>query len=198
MEELKSEQMEKAAQHFALFGDKTKAYRSAYNCEKMKPETVNNNAYKLFKRNDVLARVAELKSKVVEIAEKEFQVDAAYVLKRHTEIDQLDILDIMEEDFSSLKPLSEWPKSWRTSITGVDVSELFEYTDGKKDLSGFIKKIKLPDKLKNLEGLGKHVDVQAYKEKVDHTLPANSIMVIPGCTSVEDWESQAKDQQGSE
>jgi phage terminase small subunit len=97
------------------------------------------------------------------------QVDADYVLKRHEEIDQLDIFDIVNDDFRSLKPLSEWPKAWRTSLNGFDVSELFEYLDGEKELSGFLKKIKLPDKLKNLELMGKHTAVGAYKEQVHQT-----------------------------
>ena len=32
-----------------------------------------------------------------------------------------------------------------------------------------LKKIKWPDKLKNLELLGKHVNVQAFKEQVAHS-----------------------------
>ncbi len=41
---------------------------------------------------------------------------------------------------------------------------------GEGDNAGLLKKIKWPDKVKNLELLGKHVDVQAFKEqtKVEH------------------------------
>ena len=34
--------------------------------------------------------------------------------------------------------------------------------------AALLKKIKWPDKVKNLELLGKHIDVNAFKETVDH------------------------------
>jgi phage terminase small subunit len=114
----------------------------------------------------------EIQKAIVEAQQKRLertQIDADYVLKRHEEIDQLDIFDIVSDDFRALRPLSEWPKAWRTSLNGFDVSELFEYLDGEKELSGFLKKIKLPDKLKNLELMGKHTAVGAYKEQVHQT-----------------------------
>ena len=37
------------------------AYRAAYNCEKSKAETINNKAYQLNCRDDIRARVEELK-----------------------------------------------------------------------------------------------------------------------------------------
>ena len=43
--------------------------------------------------------------------------------------------------------------------------ENLELSDGE----GCFKKIKWPDKVKNLELLGKHIGVGAFTEKVDHT-----------------------------
>ena len=40
------------------------AYRRAYNAEKMKPETVQNNAYNLMQNSEVKARVQELRGKL--------------------------------------------------------------------------------------------------------------------------------------
>ena len=88
-------------------------------------------------------------------------IDADYVLRRLVEIDQMDVLDIMD-DKHSLLPLSEWPKVWRQYISNVESIEL---SDG----DGFVKKIKWPDKVKNLELLGKHIAVGAFKEKVEHS-----------------------------
>lgn len=47
-------------------GDGAKAYRSAFNAENMKPETVWNEASKLLASPKVAARVAELRAGVVE------------------------------------------------------------------------------------------------------------------------------------
>jgi len=89
------------------------------------------------------------------------QIDADYVLKRLVEIDQMDVLDIMDENLN-MKPLKEWPKIWRQYINNVESIEL---SDGE----GWLKKIKWPDKVKNLELIGKHVSVGAFKDKIEHT-----------------------------
>jgi len=39
---------EKACQKYIELGDKSAAYRSAYNCSRMKPESINRKAYELF------------------------------------------------------------------------------------------------------------------------------------------------------
>ena len=87
------------------------------------------------------------------------QVDADYVLHRLTEIDQLDIADILEDD-GRTKPIKEWPKAWRQSISAVDVQEIMN-----GDLETVIRKVKWPDKLKNLELIGKHNSVKAFEDE---------------------------------
>lgn len=87
------------------------------------------------------------------------KIDADYVLKRLVEIDQMDIADILAED-GSLLPVTIWPKVWRTTLSGMEVQTL----GSRADLN-ILKKVKWPDKVKNLELLGKHVMVQAFNEK---------------------------------
>lgn len=158
-----TEKEESLCQAYLVTDDKSGALRkSKYKTDGWKPESVNRKAKELFDKVKIQSRVAEL----IEQRSKRTEIDADYVLNRHKEIDQLDIFDILTDDLRGLRPLSEWPKSWRTSLNGFDVSELFEYMDGEKELTGFLKKIKMPDKLKNLELLGKHVQVNACKEQV--------------------------------
>ena len=126
-------------------------------------KTAGRTASENLSKPDIQGRIIELKNKRSERT----QIDADYVLQRHREIDELDIVEIIKSDMSGFRPLGEWPKAWRISISAIDISELFDYQDGKKELAGLIKKIKWPDKVKNLELLGKHVDVQAYKENID-------------------------------
>ncbi|UMY63924.1 terminase small subunit [Pseudomonas sp. LS.1a] len=97
---------------------------------------------------------------------KRLKVDADYVLQRLVEIDQLDLLDILEDDLS-LKPLKQWPKAWRQYLVGFDLAEMFEGQGKDRDMVGILKKIKWPDKVRNLELLGKHVNVNAFKEQVE-------------------------------
>lgn len=115
---------------------------------------------------NVAERIIELKSE----RNEEVGIDAAYVLKRLVEIDQMDVLDILLPN-GELKPIKDWPKTWRTTLSGMDVTEM------AGDDPGFLKKIKWPDKVKNLELLGKHVTVQAFKENVK-TEQSGTVQVV--------------------
>ena len=90
------------------------------------------------------------------------RIDADYVLNRLAEIDQMDVADILTED-GSLKPIKDWPKVWRTTLSGLDVMTVFSSEEATTE--SVLKKIKWPDKVKNLELLGKHVNVNAFAEK---------------------------------
>lgn len=100
--------------------------------------------------------------------EKRTEINADYVLKRLAEIDRMDCLDILNDN-GTVKPISQWPKIWRQFISGFDIADIFEGQGDERELVGLLKKIKWPDKVKNLELLGKHVNVQAFKEKLDIT-----------------------------
>ncbi|EFI6855735.1 terminase small subunit [Escherichia coli] len=118
-------------------------------------KTANEQASRLLANVNVQKFVAELKSARVE----QTGIDAAYVLRRLVEIDQMDVLDILLQN-GELKPIKDWPKVWRTTLSGMDVVEMVS-----ADSAALLKKIKWPDKVKNLELLGKHVSVQAFKEQ---------------------------------
>lgn len=123
-------------------------------------KTANEQASRLLANVNVQSFVAELKATRIE----QTGIDATYVLRRLVEIDQMDVLDIMTDDMS-LKPVSEWPASWRRYLSGFDLAEMFEGRGDDREMVGILKKIKWPDKVKNLELLGKHVTVQAFKEQ---------------------------------
>nr|WP_319552442.1 terminase small subunit [uncultured Vibrio sp.] len=127
-------------------------------------KTATKTASENLTKPDIQKRISELKSARIE----ETKIDANYVLNRLVEIDQMDVLDILDED-GSIKLVSEWPKVWRTYMSGMDITELFEGAGENRQQIGFLKKVKWPDKVKNLELLGKHIEVQAFKEKHDHS-----------------------------
>ena len=117
------------------------------------------------------ARVNELKMERL----KRLNVNQDYVLMRLIEIDQLDVLDILNDD-GSCKPIKEWPKVWRQFISGIDLSELKEISGNEEKIIGSVlKKIKWPDKVKNLELIGKHIDVGAFKDKMDLNIQNNPL-----------------------
>lgn len=134
------------------------AIRAGYS-EKTAPVIGSENLTK----PNVQDRIAELKGE----RNAKVEIDAAYVLRRLVEIDQMDVLDIIKDD-GGLRPVTEWPKAWRTTLNGLDVSTTITNFD-ETTTENILKKIKWPDKVKNLELLGKHIDVQAFKEKVEHS-----------------------------
>lgn len=122
-------------------------------------KTSNEQGARLLANVSVQNRISELKAQ----RNDRIDVDADYVLKRLFEIDQMDVLDILLAN-GELKPIAQWPKVWRTTMSGMDVTEM------AGDAAGLLKKIKWPDKVKNLELLGKHVTVQAFKDNVKNEL----------------------------
>ena len=123
------------------------------------PRTADRMAYELLKKPEIQAFVLQSKAERVE----EVKVDANYVLKRLIEIDEMDVADILA-DGGDFLPIRKWPKVWRTTLSGLDIAII-----NSGDTETILKKIKWPDKVKNLELLGKHIGVGAFSEKVDHT-----------------------------
>ncbi|EFJ7371692.1 terminase small subunit [Escherichia coli] len=126
------------------------------------PNTAAVKASVMMRDERIQKRIAEL----MEERNKRMRVSADYVLMRLVEIDQMDVIDILNDDMS-IKPVSEWPKVWRQYLTGFELADMFEGRGDEKELVGSLKKIKWPDKVKNLELIGKHVDVNAFKERLD-------------------------------
>jgi phage terminase small subunit len=80
-------------------------------------------------------------------------IDADYVLQRLASIDAMDVGDIYDDD-GKLLPIKQWPALWRQMVKEVDMK------------TG---KVKLQDKLKTLELIGKHVGVKAFSEQIEVT-----------------------------
>ena len=120
--------------------------------------TAQEQSSRLLSNVIVSDRVAEL----MRDRSSRVRIDADYVLNRLAEIDQMDVADILTED-GSLKPIKDWPKVWRTTLSGLDVMRVFNSEEATTE--SVLKKIKWPDKVKNLELLGKHVNVNAFAEK---------------------------------
>ncbi|EOD3857345.1 terminase small subunit [Enterobacter hormaechei] len=125
------------------------------------PNTAAVKASNMMRDERIQKRIAEL----MEERNKRTRVSADYVLMRLVEIDQMDVLDILNDD-GSLKPIREWPKIWRTTLSGFDLSSTIMNMN-EDSIETILKKIKWPDKVKNLELIGKHVDVNAFKERLE-------------------------------
>ena len=158
--------LEVACQEFVLNGgDRSKAYRKAFPATlKWKDESLWARASLFFTYDKVRIRIFELREEATALATEKFKVDAAYVLNRLVEIDQMDFAEILNDD-GSLKFVKDWPKSWRTLISGFDIMEMSR-PDSNEEAIALLKKIKWPDKHKNIELLGKHVSVGAFRDQL--------------------------------
>lgn len=123
-------------------------------------KTANEQAARLLAKASVKAAIDGAKA----MRSERTRIDADHVLARLVEIDQLDVIDILD-NAGNLLPIREWPKAWRQTISGVDIQEIMS-----GDTETVIRKIKWPDKLRNLELIGKHVGVNAFREVVDVTV----------------------------
>jgi phage terminase small subunit len=126
------------------------------------PRSAKQHADAMLSRPHIQAAVTQAQA----ARSKRTEVDQDYVLARLVEIDQMDVLDIMDDQMR-MKPVSEWPRIWRSYLSGFDLAEMFESQDGERALVGILKKIRWPDKVKNLELLGRHLGM--FKDRIEHT-----------------------------
>lgn len=126
-------------------------------------KTANRIGSELLTKPHVQERISELKASRNERVE----INSDWVLSQLVDIHNLDVIDILD-NVGNFKPIVDWPKPWRMYLSGFDLSEL-----NANDVETTVRKIKWPDKVKNLELIGKHVDVQAFKDKVDTNVSGN-------------------------
>lgn len=153
--------------------------------------TAASTASRLLTKDNIKEKI----SKLVSERSKATAIDAEYVLRRLKEIDELDVIDIIKDDMSGFKLLSEWPKIWRTSISSIDMKKMITSIGENEELETIIEKIKWPDKVKNLEMIGRHVSVKAWDKEESVINNIHNIMPVPVADSIESWEEAAKAQQ---
>jgi phage terminase small subunit len=126
-------------------------------------KTAYSQGQRLLNFVEVKARIDFLKSKRSE----KTQWDSQRVLDELIIIHKLDIIDIFKDDMSDFLPLSEWPVEWRRSLSAVDIKKIVDRgkDEGEEDIETFITKVKWPDKTRNLELIGKHVQIGAWEKE---------------------------------
>ncbi len=127
---------------------------------------------------DIRAAVAEAQ----QARSERTKIDADWVLKRLAGEATADLAELYDKN-GGLKPIADWPLVWRQGlVAGLDVDEEFN-KDGKK--LGQVTKIKLSDRIKRVELIGKHVDVKAFAERHEHTGKAGGPVEISAMSTLE-------------
>jgi phage terminase small subunit len=136
------------------------AIRAGYSAK-----TANEQGARLLANVSVRNAVSEAKAK----RSKETGIDAAWVLSRLAAEAFADLADLYDEQ-GRVKPVKDWPLVWRQGlVAGIEVETIGEG-------AGQVTKIKISERIKRVELIGKHVDVQAFKEKLE--VAASMTLVI--------------------
>ena len=113
-------------------------------------------------------KVSRAISRNMEERQERTKIDADYILQRFAQIDKMKIGDILKD--GKVLPIEEWPDIWQEMALG-QVDQI-PTGDDMSTLVLLLNRMKFPDKLKNLEMMGRHVDVKAFADvtKVEHGL----------------------------
>lgn len=117
--------------------------------------------YEFLRNPEVQAEIERLKRE----RSRETKIDANWLLTRLAAEAEADVADLYD-DAGHLKEVKDWPPIWRKGlVNGIDIN--VTEVDGVK--MGEIVKVKVSDRVRRLELIGKHVAVQAFQENVNHT-----------------------------
>ncbi len=119
--------------------------------------TANEQGAQLLAKLSIQAAVAE----AMAARSERLKIDADWVLTRLTHEVTADLAEMYAES-GELKPIADWPLIWRQGlVSGLDVHE--DIQNGTK--VGQVTKVRLSDRIRRLELIGKHVNVQAFAER---------------------------------
>jgi phage terminase small subunit len=112
-------------------------------------------------------RVKDLIEKLAKDKLEKLEISAEWVLGELRKLAGYDAGAIFNDD-GSLKPIKEWDASARAALVALDHDHLFEYFGkGQRKHIGNTVKVKLADKLRALELLGKYLKL--FTDKVEVT-----------------------------
>lgn len=149
------------------------AYKTAYNCSKMKDKTIDVKASELFNNGKVTVRYNELHDRLMQEAEDECIVSAKEVLRELKRIGFADIKDFLS--FRTAKTVVGHDKETGEPI--IDFTPIIELIDSEVVDGKAIQEVsinskgtfsfKLHDKMAALDKLGKHLGMFTDKVEVN-------------------------------
>lgn len=128
-------------------------------------KTANRMACENLTKPDIAAAIAAAQQNRSERT----QVDSDWVLKRLHRDATADIAELFDEQ-GRMRPADQWPDAWRQGlVVGVESFEEYAFDDGVKRPIGMVRKLKLSERSKYVEMIGRHVDVAAFRDRIEHT-----------------------------
>lgn len=166
-----TEKQESYCQAFIRIGNKSEAYRYAYDADAMNKNTVNSKAWELHSNGEITARIEELQRE----ARERNKVKIDDVLGYLADMIKFDIAEIYDEN-GRLKSIHDIPKPHREMIGSIKVYEEFMNVAGQRELIGEVKEVKLLNKLDVIEKFMKHFggyekDNHQKKMEINNAVP---------------------------
>jgi phage terminase small subunit len=160
-EKLSEKQKEFCRQYLIDLNGTQAAIRAGYSAR-----TANEQAARLLAKVSVRSHLEKLMQERAQRTE----IDADWMLKRLAQDATADLADLYD-DLGQLKPVKEWPMAWRTGlVAGVEtVQERDGFSPEGDPAFVTVRKVKLADRAKMLEMIGRHVGVQAFKDRLEHS-----------------------------
>lgn len=124
-------------------------------------QTARSTGSRLLRHRGIRVLLLQLAARVVETT----AIDAAWLLNRLAELAEVDLADLVDEH-GAVKSIVDMPEAARRLIQGIEVRELWEGVGAQRHLVGQVTKLKLADRVRVLELIGRHVDVQAWQDNV--------------------------------
>ena len=135
------------------------AYKRVY--LKANDRTAESNGPELLRKPKIKARVKELLQGTFE----EYKIDKVKILKEMELLATVNMAEALNED-GSMKKVSEMPLAVQKALSAIDTQEIYEGTGQDRVYVGDLKKIKLFDKTRSLEMLGRHLKL--FTDVVEH------------------------------
>lgn len=127
--------------------------------------TANRMACENLTKPDIAAAVAAAKAERSERT----KIGSDWVLQRLHRDATANIADLFDEQ-GKMKAPDQWPEAWRQGlVVGVESFEEYAFDDGVKRPIGMVRKLKLSERSKYVEMIGRHVDVGAFRDRIEHT-----------------------------
>jgi len=120
----------------------------------------------------IALRLNELREK----AEAKALVTVEKVLRELYKLATVDIRQAFDEQ-GNLKPIKDLPEDVARAIASIESFEEYSGRGDKREPVGFTRKIKLSDKIRALELLGKYLKM--FTDKVEHTTPEGGSVITP-------------------
>lgn len=101
-------------------------------------------------------------------------INADWVLARLAIEAEADLADLYDDN-GNLLPVKQWPLIWRQGLVAGVESVREKHKD---DDFSVVDKIKISDRVKRIELIGRHVGVQAFKDRVEHDVTSDLAAII--------------------